>query len=83
MEGGNTNNYRFLRYFMNGTMDELDPKKEFFKLINFDGAKVVQVAGEMLKVDRTSPTCMLCTLYGGNTCFGKKGNLELVNNPIR
>ena len=46
MEGGNTQNSKFISDFIKGVMDELDPRKELFDLINFYGAKVVQVAGD-------------------------------------
>ena len=52
---------------MKGIVDELDPRKELFDLINFDGSKVVKVAGELLQVYRTKTTYRLCTLSGGNT----------------
>ena len=52
---------------MKGIMDELDPRKEFFDLINFDGTKVVQVAGELLEVDLPNFSCVLCNFHVGNT----------------
>ena len=43
MKGGNTNNSNFISDCMKAFMNELDPRKELFDLINFDGSKVVQV----------------------------------------
>ena len=64
-------------------MDALDPREELFGLINFDGAKVVQVEGELLEVDRPNIIYMLCTFHGGNTCFSDIVNLEFVKNLKR
>ena len=52
---------------MKSMMDELDPRKELFDLINFDGTKVVQVEGELLELDLPNLTYVLFTLNGGNT----------------
>ena len=68
---------------MKGIMDELDQRKELFDLINFYCAKLVQVKGCLLEVDRTNLTCMLCTLHGVNTCFSDIVKLEFVKNIIR
>ena len=47
---------------MEGMMDDIDPRKELFDLINFDGDKVVKVeSGKLLEVDWPNLTCMLCT----------------------
>ena len=35
---------------MKGMVDDLDPRKGLFDLINFDGTKVVNVTGELLEV---------------------------------
>ena len=83
MEESNTNNYNFIVNGMNIMMDELYPRKEIFDLINFDGAKVVQVAGGLIEVDFPNLVCMLCTFYGGNKCFRYIGKLEFVNNLVR
>ena len=50
MEGGNTNNSRFIRYFMKVMTNKLDTRKELFDLINFDGEKMVQVESDLLEV---------------------------------
>ena len=83
MEGWNIKNSEFIRYFLKSTMDEIDQRKELFDLINFDGIKVVHVAGELLELDRTKLTCMLCTLNCGNTCFSDILKLEFSKNLIR
>ena len=70
MEGGDTNNSNFIIFVLKGIMDKIDPRKELFHLFNFDGAKVVRVAGEILELDRLNLTCMLCTLNGAKKCFG-------------
>ena len=61
IEGGNTNNSMLIRDFMEGRMYEIFPRNELFDMINFDGAKVVQVAGKILEADhtnvQTSPVC--------------------------
>ena len=49
---------------MKGMLNVLDPRKELFELINFDGTKVVQVEGDLLEVDRKNLTCMLRILHG-------------------
>ena len=59
MQVGNTNNSKFIRDFMKGVVDELDPRKELFDPIKFYGKKVVQVAGQILEVDHQNLTCML------------------------
>ena len=41
---------KFISSFMKDTMEKIGPRKELFYLINFDGAKVVQVAGEILEL---------------------------------
>ena len=64
-------------------MDKIDPRKELFYLINFDGDKVVQVACELLEVYHPNFTCMLCNMHGGNICFSDIGNLEFAKNLIR
>ena len=69
MEGRNTNNYRFIINFMEVMKDELDPKKELIDLINFDGAKAVQVAVDILDTDRLNLTFRLFTLHGAKTFF--------------
>ena len=46
MEGGNIENSKSIRNYMKGMMNDIDPRKESFDLIKFNGAKVVQVAGE-------------------------------------
>ena len=69
MDGGNTSNSNFISNCINGMMDEVDPRKEIIRLINFDGAKVVQVAGELLEIDHPKNINILCTLHGGNTGF--------------
>ena len=61
---------------MNGMINKLDLRKVLFDLINFDSAKLVQVEGELLEVDRPNLTCMLCTLHGGNICFVEIGKLD-------
>ena len=68
---------------MTGMMDEFDHRKELFELVNFYGAKVVQVAGELLEVDHPNLYCMLCTLHGGNKCFSDIGKMDSVKNIIR
>ena len=83
IEGGNINSYKFIRNFMKGMMDDLDKRKELFNLINFDGAKVVQVTGEILELDRPNLTYMLCTLYGAKICFSDIVNMEFVKNIFR
>ena len=83
VEVRNTNNYKFIRNFMKGMMDDLDKRKELFNLINFDGAKVVQVTGEILELDRPNLTCMFCTLYGAKICFSDIVNMEFVKNIFR
>ena len=75
MEGGNMNNSKFIRNVLKGIMDELDTRQELSDLINFDGAKVLQVTGEILNADCTNLTCMLFTLNGTNTCFMDIGKL--------
>ena len=82
MEGGNTNNFKFIIYFMKGLMDELDPRKKLLDLVKFYGAKVVHMSGGLLEVDQPNLTPMFCTFHGGNTCFSEIGNLELLNNLI-
>ena len=64
-------------------MYELDTRKELFDLINFDGAKVVQVTGELLEVNPPNLTCIFLTLHGGNTCFRDIVNLEFLKNLTR
>ena len=64
---GSKNNPKFIRYCMKFMMDVLDPRKELFDLINFDGTKVVQVEGELLELDLPNLTYVLFTLNGGNT----------------
>ena len=83
MEGGNTNNYKFISDYMKGMMDDIYPRRELFDLINFDGAKLVQVAGDSLELYHPKLTFMLCTFHGGNTCFRDIGNMEFVKNIIR
>ena len=83
MEGGSINNPKFIRNCMKVIMDDIDTRKRLFNLINFDGYKVVQVAGESLDVYRPNLTCMLCTLNSGNTCFSDIGNMEFAKNIIR
>ena len=82
MEGGNTDNSKFISDCMKGMMDDIDPRKGLFDLINFYGAKFLQVAGELLGVDRPNLFCILCTLHGVNTCFSDIGNMEVVKNII-
>ena len=79
---GSKNNPKFIRYCMKFMMDALDPREELFGLINFDGAKVVQVEGELLEVDRPNLTCMLCSFRSGNTYFSNIVKLEFLNNLI-
>ena len=69
VEGGNLDHSKSFVNCMKYMMDEPDPRKEFFDLINFDGAKLVQVSGDILELDRPNLTFILCTLHGGNTCF--------------
>ena len=64
MEGGKTNNYKFIIDCMKGMTDGIDPRKVLFDLINFDGSKVVQVVGDILELYCPNFTCMLCTLHG-------------------
>ena len=40
-------------------MDDIDPRKKLFDLINFDGTQVVQVAGELPEVDLPEITYIL------------------------
>ena len=49
MEGGNIHNYKFISDCMKGMMDELDTRKKLFDLINFDGIKVAQVVGDIVR----------------------------------
>ena len=46
------NNYKFVRNFMRIMTDETDTRMELFDLINFYGAKMVQVEVEILEVSR-------------------------------
>ena len=64
-------------------MNELDPRKELFDLINFDGFKVAQVSSGLLDVDLPKLTCKLYTLHCGNTCFSDIVKLYFVKNIIR
>ena len=83
IEGWNTNNSNYISDSMKVMMDDIDPSKELFDLINFDGAKVVRVTVEILEVDNPNLTCMLFTLNGVNTCSSEKVNLDFVKNLIR
>ena len=49
IEVRNTNNYNFISDIIKSMMDELDPSKELFDLINFDGSKVVHAAVRYLR----------------------------------
>ena len=42
MEGRNTKNSKLISDCMKGMIYEIDPSKELFDLINFDGSKVVR-----------------------------------------
>ena len=83
IEGGDTKNSKFISDKMKGVMDGLDPTKELFDLVNFDGATVVQVAGEILEIDRPNLMSMLCCLHGGNTCFSDIGKLDFMKELVR
>ena len=77
------NHSKFIKKIMKGIMDGLDTRKELSDLINFDGAKVLQVTGEILKVDCTNITCMLFTLNETKTFSRDIGKLEFEKNLIR
>ena len=68
---------------MKGILGMQDSSKELLNLINFDGAKLVQVAGKILELDRPNITCILCTLNGVNTCFSYILNMGFVNNLFK
>ena len=79
--GGQLNRYRkIVRKVM---MNDIDPRKKLFYLINFNGAKVVQLSGELLEVYHTNLTCMLVIFHGSNTCFSEIVNLDLLKNIIK
>ena len=77
------NNSKFIRNVLKGIMDELDTRQELSDLINFDGAKVLQVTGEILKVECTNLTHMLFTLNGTKALFRDIRNMEFEKNLIR
>ena len=68
---------------MKDTMDEIDPRKELFDLINCYGFKVVQVSDEILEVDFPNLACMFLTLHVSNTCFSDIVKMDFVKNIVR
>ena len=68
---------------MKGILGMQDSSKELLNLINFDGAKLVQVSGDILELDRPNLTFILCTLHGGNTCLSDIVKLEFLKSLLR